>query len=106
MIKTPNRQYQADQEYDKFVRRFQREGQVLAKISHPNIVQVIDFFQEAGVPCLVMAYVDGETLNERIHNQGQLSENEAVEIFRKLAAALQRVHQEDVIHCDIHPANM
>ena len=106
VIKAPNRQFQADQEYKKFIRRFQREGQVLAKISHFNVVQVIDFFQEAGVPCLVMAYVDGETLYERIRNQGPLSENEAVEIFRKLATALQTVHQAGLIHCDIHPGNI
>lgn len=106
VIKAPNRQFQADQEYEKFIRRFQREGQVLAQISHPNVVQVIDFFQEAGVPCLVMAYVDGETLNERIYNHGRLSENEAVEIFRKLATALRTVHQAGLIHCDIKPDNI
>jgi serine/threonine protein kinase len=106
VIKTPNRQYQADQEYEKFIRRFQQEGKVLAKISHLNVVQVIEFFQEAGVPCLVMAYVDGETLNERIRNHGRLSENKAVEIFWKLATALQTVHQAGLIHCDIHPGNI
>ena len=82
VIKAPNQQFQADQNYEKFTKRFQREAQILAKISHPNIVKFIDFFKEAGIPYLVMAYVDGETLNPRIRNQGQLSETEAVQHFR------------------------
>ncbi|MGB3532472.1 MAG: protein kinase [Microcoleaceae cyanobacterium] len=106
VIKAPNQAFQADQEYQKFVRRFQREAEVLEKISHPNVVQVIEFFQAAGIPCLVMAYINGETLNQRIREQGPLSEAEAVEHFRTLAAALQTVHKIGMIHCDIHPGNI
>ena len=59
VIKTPNDTFQADQDYERYVRRFQREGQTLANIKHPNVVRVIGFFEEAGMPCLVMAYVAG-----------------------------------------------
>jgi serine/threonine-protein kinase len=106
VIKTPNRQLQRDQNYDKFVRRFRREGEALAKISHPNVVTVIELFYEDQTPCLVMAYIEGETLNDCIRNHGALTQEEAVEQFRKLALALQRLHAAGVIHCDVHPWNI
>ncbi|MFK8186452.1 MAG: protein kinase [Phormidesmis sp.] len=106
VIKTPDDKFQADQDYERYVRRFQREGQTLANIEHPNVVRVFGFFEEAGMPCLVMAYVEGETLHERLRNQGPLSEDEAVKIFRKLAAALHKVHESGIFHCDIHPGNV
>lgn len=106
VIKTPDDKFQADQDYERYVRRFQREGQTLAKIEHPNIVKVFGFFKETRMPCLVMAYVEGETLNERLRKQEPLKEDEAVEIFRKLAAALHKVHDVGIFHCDIHPGNI
>jgi tRNA A-37 threonylcarbamoyl transferase component Bud32 len=106
VIKAPNRTFEQEQDYEKSVRRFQREGQVLAKISHPNVVQVVEFFQEAEIPCLVMEYVEGETLNEYIRLRSYLPQAEAVKSFRQLADALQIVHQVDLIHCDIHPGNI
>lgn len=106
VIKTPNRQFQNDQDYEQFVRRFKREGQALSKVNHSNVVQVIEYFQEAGIPCLVMAYVKGETLNERIRNKGRLSPDEAVKCFRKIAEALHTLHQRGLIHCDVHPGNI
>jgi aminoglycoside phosphotransferase (APT) family kinase protein len=106
VIKAPNRTFQQDQDYEKFVRRFQREGEVLDKISHPNIVRVIELFQESGMPCLVMEYVEGETLNQCIRRMGYLPEADAVQYFRQLATALQAVHQVGLIHCDIHPGNI
>ncbi|NEQ31883.1 MAG: protein kinase, partial [Leptolyngbya sp. SIO4C5] len=106
VVKAPNKLCQNDRDYEKFVRRFQREGQVLAKIFHPNVVQVIEFFREAGMPCLVMAYVEGETLDQRIRNQGRLPQERAVSIFWKLAEALHLLHQTGLIHCDVHPGNI
>ena len=106
VIKTPNDTFEADQDYERYVRRFQREGQTLAKLKHSNIVSVIGFFKEAGMPCLVMAYVEGITLHERLRGGEPLAENEAVEIFRKLAAALHQVHTAGIFHCDIHPGNI
>ncbi|MEO1352112.1 MAG: serine/threonine-protein kinase [Cyanobacteria bacterium J06635_15] len=106
VIKAPNPLVQADQDYTKYIRRFEREGQALAQITHPNVVQVIELFQEAGMPCLVMTYVKGQTLNERIRHQGKLPQDEAVSAFRQLAAALHRLHQAGLIHCDIHPGNI
>ena len=106
VIKTPNHRFQREQDYEKFIRRFQMEGEALAKISHSNVVDVIELFQEAGMPCLVMKYVEGETLSDRIRKSGCLPEEEAVRYFRQLAIALQAMHKANLIHCDIHPSNI
>ena len=107
VIKAPNLTFQREQDYEQFIQRFQQEGRVLAKLSHPNVVRVIDFFQEAGMPCLVMEHVKGKTLSEHIQQcGGKLSEKEAVRYFRQLAATLHTVHQFGLIHCDIHPNNI
>ncbi|MBE9033049.1 serine/threonine protein kinase, partial [filamentous cyanobacterium LEGE 11480] len=106
VIKAPNQLFERDQDYEKFLRRFQREGQVLAKIKHPNIVQVIEFFQESGMPCLVMEYIKGPTLSEYVRQHGNLPQDKAVEYFRALAQALHLVHQANLVHCDVHPGNV
>jgi tRNA A-37 threonylcarbamoyl transferase component Bud32 len=106
VIKMPNQMFQQDQDYAKFIRRFQQEGQALAKISHPNVVQVIELFQEQGMPCLVMAYVEGETLSNCIRRRGPLAQDQAVQCFRQLAIAMQWVHEAGLIHCDLHPGNI
>lgn len=106
VIKSPNRGFRDDRDYEKFVRRFQHEAQVLGKISHPNVVRVLDFFEEEGIPCLVMEYVKGETLSKSVGQRGCLTEEEAVQYFGKLAVALDRVHQAELIHCDVHPGNI
>lgn len=106
VIKTPNQLLQKDREYEKYVRRFQREGQALAQIAHPNVVPVIEYFESIEMPCLVMAFVEGVTLNERIREQGKLPQSVAVRGFIKLAGALHLLHKGGLIHCDLHPGNV
>jgi serine/threonine protein kinase len=106
VLKAPSQTFLQEQDYEEFVRRFRREGQVLAKINHANIVRVIDLVQEARVPCLVMEYVEGETLKQCIERINYLPEVDAVRYFRQLAIALDTVHQVGLIHCDIHPGNV
>lgn len=107
VIKVPNQTCERDQDYEKFIRRFQREGQTLRKIKHPNVVKVIELSVEQGIPCLVMEYVEGETLSNFVRSKGKLAQDQAVEIFRKLAIALHhKVHKRGIIHCDLHPGNI
>jgi hypothetical protein len=106
VIKRPNLSFEADRDYDKFLRRFKREGQVLAQMQIPNIVRVIEFTEIDGMPCLVMDFVAGETLNECIRRRGYIPEDEAVRLFQKLASAVEALHQQGIIHCDIHPGNI
>jgi serine/threonine protein kinase len=106
VIKRPNLSFEADRDYDKFLRRFKREGQVLAQVQIPNIVRVIEFTEIGGMPCLVMDFVAGETLNECIRRRKSIPENEAWQLFQKLASAVEALHQKGIIHCDIHPGNI
>lgn len=199
VIKIPNQQSRTNPDYEKFVRRWRREVNALAKINHPNVVQVFEYFQEVvgddlnlilldstdalpsegnnlivvakidnfyharifdingsivldkgsnefspdvvlaqeidtalnkgaidkqaksdltkkitsslgyiqvKIPCLAMAYVEGETLNEHIRNKGKLSQDVAVGFCRKLASALDILHKHGVIHCDVNPINI
>lgn len=94
------------EDMDKYYQRLKREGEVLVPLNHPNIVKVIDRFWEDGIPCLVIEYVKGKTLYQYIDSKKYLSQDKALECFRKLAEALQVVYQEKIYHCDIHPGNI
>ncbi|WP_449418861.1 GUN4 domain-containing protein [Phormidium nigroviride] len=109
VIKTPNGTLQNDPEYPKYVKRFIKEGQTLAKLSqnaHPNIVRVSDLFEENGIHCLVMDLVYGESLFNMIRQQGRLPDTEAVAIIRQIGEALIDVHQAGIVHRDAHPGNI
>ena len=88
---------------------FRKEGRTLAKISqnhHPNIVRIIDFFEEDNLPCLVMDFVKGENLYHLIQDKGILSEKFAIDYIKQIADALSICHQNGIIHRDAHPGNM
>src|SRR5882672_7754136 len=87
--------------------RFQREIQVTAKLAHPNIVQVSDFgVVPTGEPFLVMEYLDGEDLEQRLARVGRVSFAGAVRIVNQLASALAVTHAEGIVHRDLKPANV
>lgn len=88
------------------VQRIQREAQILQRISDPHVVQFIDFGLEAERYYLVMEYVDGHTLKQRILTQGQLPPQEAMAIAGQTAAALATTHTLQIVHRDIKPQNM
>ncbi|MFZ4667470.1 MAG: serine/threonine protein kinase, partial [Prochlorotrichaceae cyanobacterium] len=110
VVKVPNKAMRNEEIYDKFLRRFKREGESLAKLKHLHVVRVIEFFEETQedkqTPCLVMEYVEGQTLQDWVSKKGKLSPDQAVEQFRALAQALHYVHQRELIHCDIKPENL
>ena len=86
VIKRPHLNLKSDGNYDKFIRRFEREGRVLLQLDHPNVVKAIELFEDEGMPCLVMEYIPGETLSEYVGNREQIPQDEAVEYFQQLAA--------------------
>lgn len=96
----------------EFKDRFEREARNVAKLRHPNIVQVYDFDHEPGSDLyyMVMEYVDGPTLRTRLTQlsfQGQWTTiPEAIRITRDLASALAYAHARDMVHRDIKPANI
>ena len=86
--------------------RFEREVQLLASLSHPNIATIYGWEVSGGVLWLEMERVPGETLAERIARGGPLPLEEALTICRQIADALDYVHQQDIVHRDIKPANI
>lgn len=109
VIKTPNSRLCRDANYPKYVEGFRKEGRRLADITkhqHPNIVRIIDFFEEDNLPCLVMDFVKGENLYHLVQNQGILSESIAIDYIKQIADALSLCHQNGIIHRDAHPGNM
>lgn len=91
---------------DKFLNRFRHEAQAVAKLSHPNIVNIYDVANAGGVQYLVMEYVEGCSLKEYLDKSGPLSVDEALNIFEQLLLALQHAHENNVIHRDIKPHNL
>ena len=93
--------------YRETLNRFAQEGRALARLSdHPNIVQVLSFFEAHGTAYLVMRYLDGQTLEERCATRGPLPDTEAVEIAIAVLDGLRAVHRADMVHRDVKPANI
>jgi len=90
-----------------FVNRFQREARIVATLRHPNIVQVYDFDlnEEFGVYYMVMEYIEGPTLRERLE-KNTVSRQEGIRIVAAIADALEYAHRRQMVHRDIKPANI
>lgn len=89
----------------RVLKRFEREAETLAKLSHPSIVSLIDFGEYETVPYLVMPLVQGGTLKHRI-KRGAITWQEAVRLVKPVAEALDFAHQRGVIHRDVKPSNI
>jgi serine/threonine-protein kinase len=86
--------------------RFLREAGTAARLSHPYIVPIHSVDDAGGFVYYVMAYVDGETLAQRVHARGPLPAQEVTRILREVAWALAYAHAQGVVHRDIKPANI
>lgn len=85
--------------------RFEREARTLAQLNHPNIAAIYGREQEADWRWLVLEYVRGETLSDRLRT-GPLTVAEALPVFAQIAAALAATHSAGIIHRDLKPANI
>ncbi|WP_439566155.1 serine/threonine protein kinase [Gloeocapsopsis crepidinum] len=106
VIKTINEELRQHPEYVSFYRQFQDEARRLATCVHPNIVRVSDFFIEDTLPYMVMDYVPGQTLDQVVFPNNPLSEATAIHYIRQIAAALQVVHKNNLLHRDVKPQNI
>lgn len=102
-IKVLREQFASDED---FVRRFHREAQSVASLSHINIVSIYDVGFELDLHYLVMEYVEGRNLKEYIREQGKLTPEEAVPIAIQILHALEHAHEHHVVHRDIKPHNI
>ncbi|MBY0460317.1 MAG: serine/threonine protein kinase, partial [Gemmataceae bacterium] len=86
--------------------RFMREARAAAALDHPNIVRVFDVSRHGDTPYLVLEFVDGETLQQRIDRDGPLPAEVAAEYIAQAAAGLQHAHERGLVHRDIKPGNL
>ena len=91
---------------EDFVARFKREATSIARLSHPNIVNVHDVGEEEHINFIVMEYIDGKTLKKIIKENGRLSSVKTVDIVFQVAKALECAHKSNIIHRDIKPDNI
>ncbi|NLN88195.1 MAG: protein kinase [Syntrophomonadaceae bacterium] len=89
-----------------FVERFRSEALSVARISHPNIVNVFDVGAQDGTYYIVMEYVDGHTLKHLIREQGPLTVEKAVDIAVMICDGVHHAHEKGIIHRDIKPHNI
>ena len=87
------------------IARFHREAKVLASLNHPNIGAIYGFEESDGECCLVLEYVEGETLAARLE-RGSFPTEDALDVARQMAEALEVAHEKGVIHRDLKPANV
>jgi len=90
-----------------FVERFFNEARIQASLQHPNVATLYDFCEVCEQPCIIMEYVDGETISERIAAyRAALPLTETVYVFEKVCLAIDYIHRHGVIHRDIKSNNI
>jgi serine/threonine-protein kinase len=86
--------------------RFEREGEILKQLNHPNIVRLFGVGRSHGMRFYAMEYIKGEGLDKVIQRRGRLTWEEVVALGQQLCAALQHAHEQGIIHRDIKPSNL
>src|SRR5262249_45362695 len=86
--------------------RFQREAQAVAALDHPNILTIFDYGEYASTLYLVMPYVEGGTLHDRLRRGGPLQLHETRYYLGQIPGALDYAHRRHLVHRDIKPQNM
>ena len=86
--------------------RFRNEAKLMASLDHPNITKVIDFNEQPHQLSIIMEFLNGEDLNDKIKRNGALSEKDTVEVFSQTLSAFQYAHEKGIVHRDIKPSNI
>jgi len=102
-IKVLRPEYESDEE---FVRRFSREAEAASKVSHENIVNMLDVGIDGDMRYIVMEYVDGQTLKEMIRQRGSIHPDTAIRMTIRILAAVDHAHRNGIVHRDIKPQNI
>ena len=103
-IKVLSKDFQQDAE---FVQRFFNEARAVNIINHPSVVTVYDFGSaEDGSPYIVMEYLEGETLRQRMNKSGRTDPQRAMKTIRQVASGLAAAHAKKIVHRDLKPGNI
>jgi serine/threonine-protein kinase len=86
--------------------RFEREARAAAALSHPNLCQLYDYGEEDGKPYMVLEYLPGGTLEDRLRDGKPLPDDEATRIAAEIAAGLAHAHARALVHRDLKPSNV
>jgi serine/threonine protein kinase len=89
-----------------FRKRFDREARIAQRVSHPNLVPVLDTGEENGIPYLTQRFIQGGSLADQIEREGPLPIESALRGVSEVAGALDALHANDLIHRDVKPANI
>lgn len=90
----------------RFQQKFVKEAQTIAKLDHPYVVRIYDVFTENDTAYYVMEYVEGGSLQKYVSENGALQEQEALFYIRKVATALEYIHEHQMNHLDVKPDNI
>ena len=88
------------------LKRFKQEFKAAEQLDHPNVVRAIEFCELGPQPFLVMEFVDGESLGQRMERAGAVPEAEAIKIIAQVCEGLQRAHKQGLVHRDVKPDNI
>ncbi len=102
-IKMLRPEFESDEE---FVRRFSREAEAASKVSHENIVNLLDVGIDGNHRYIVMEFVDGQTLKDLIREQGRIEPVLAIRMTIRILAAVDQAHRNGIVHRDIKPQNI
>lgn len=88
------------------LKRFKQELLLAQKITHKNVIRIHDMGEAEGVKFFTMEFIEGKSLKELVQEQGRLSPDQAVGIFRQVLSALEEAHSQGVVHRDLKPQNI
>jgi serine/threonine protein kinase len=90
----------------RFKEKFIKEAQTIAALDHPNIIHILDIFEENNTAYYVMEYIEGGSLSDVVKRCGALDEAIAVTYIRHIADALDYIHEQKINHLDVKPGNI
>ena len=91
---------------ERFKQKFLKEAGLIASFDNANIIRIHDVFEENGTAYYVMEYLEGKSLKALVDESGALPEDVAVKYIRQVAGALKEVHENNLLHLDVKPANI
>ncbi len=91
---------------ERFEKKFLKEARIILNLNHPNIIRVLDVFQENGTSYYVMEYIVGQSLQDRLNTDSKLTIEESLQITFTVGNALSYIHSKHIAHLDIKPGNI